>query len=246
MAVPQDKMTHFNEKKVSVQQAPKSINRRKNRATKSTKVGKATSTYCLYVEFSAAFAIARESMCYYSNTRFSDDYELEALKRRVLHGSCRGKYKLAKLYHQRTGQCLSVWVPGQVEMSYESYVAFRSENTPYTKSLLTALVIYKRDFKAQRQLQPEQFPSYIYSVDCDPITREKDFDIALHSLILQLTEGKFKGTYYKVIIYHGEEKRELARMSVQGRVTCVDEDFKKKIYNSSRFKLPELGIYVKL
>ena len=146
------------------------------------------------------------------------------------------------LFHQPTGQCLSVWVPGQVEMSYESYLVFKSKNTPYSKSLLTALVIYKRAYKAQ--MKEKKFPSYIYSVDFDPATQKKDFDVALRSLVLQLTEGKFQNTYNRVIIYHGEQKHELARMSAKGRVTCVNAEFKKKIHASKRFDLPELGVYV--
>ncbi len=177
-------------------------------------------------------------MCYYSNNRFSDDYELKALKRRVLYGSCFAKYKRAMLFHQPTGQCLSVWVPGQAEMSYENYVAFKSSNTPFTKSYLTALVVYKRDYKNQN------LPKYIYSSDHDPATQQKGFDIALRSLFLQLTEGKFQNTYTRVVIYHGEQKHEVARINAQGHVTCTNADFREKIHKSSRFRLPELGVYI--
>ncbi len=225
-----------------VQKPQRSVSRKRQ---KSKKVDKDTSIYRLYVEFLPAFVMPRESMCYYSNNQYSDDFELKALKRRVLHGSCYARYKRAMLFHQPTGQCLSVWVPGQVEMSYESYLAFKSKNTPYSKSLLTALVIYKRAYKEEMKAKKEKPNSYIYSIDYDPATQKKDFDVALRSLVLQLTEGKFQNTYNRVIIYHGEKKHELARMSAKGRVTCVNAEFKKKIFASKRFSLPELGVYIK-
>ena len=241
MSAVQDKIRVSNQDQTPVEQIAKT--QRSVRRRKSVKVDKDTSVYRLYVEFLPAFVMQRESMCYYSNNRFSDDYELKALKRRVLYGSCYARYKRAMLFHQPTGQCLSVWVPGQVEMSYESYLAFKSKNTPYSKSLLTALVIYKRAYKAQ--VKGKKLPSYIYSIDFDPATQKKDFDVALRSLVLQLTEGKFKDTFNRVILYHGEKKHELARMSAKGQVTCVDADFKRKIYASERFSLPDLGVQLK-
>lgn len=206
-------------------------------------MSKDDSTYRLFIMFMPAFVMPKEKMNYYSNTRFSDDYELKGLLRRVLYGSCRGKYKLAMLFHQPTDQCLSVWVPGQVEMSYDNYLAFKSKNTPYTKSLLTALVIYKRDYRGQIMRAHDSLPTYIYSSDHDPFTKQKGFDIALKSLLLKLTEGRFKGCFKEVVIYHGERKHELGRISPEGHVTCKDADFRHKIHNSSRFRMPELGIY---
>ena len=212
--------------------------------TKSKKVSKDDSTYRLFIQFLPAFVMPKEKMSYYSNTRFSDEYELQGLLRRVLHGSCFGKYKLAMLFHQPTGQCLSVWVPGQPEMSYENYKVFKSRNTPHTKSLLTALVIYKRDYRGQIMREHAGLPTYIYSSDYDPLKQQKGFDIALKSLLLKLTEGKFKGCFKSVVIYHGKGKQELGRISAEGHVTCKDADFRNKIHNSSRFRLPDLGVYV--
>jgi len=211
---------------------------------KSKKVNKEKSTYRLYIQFSAAFVLPREHMNYYSNIRFGDEYELKGLLRRVLYGSCAGKYKLAMLFHQSTGKCLSVWVPGQAEMSYENYLAYKSKNTPYTKSLLTALLIYKRAYKAQIVRNGGSLLTYIYSSDYDPVTQQKCFDIALRSLLLQLTEGQFKDRFHSVITYHGEKKHELGRISAKAQVTCSDADFRQKIHKSSRFCLSELGVYI--
>ena len=84
-------------------------------------VGKGKSTYRLYVVFKPEYRNPRKEFNYFSDDRPNAKTGINRLLRRVLLGTCKGRYELAMVYLESTNECKAVYLPGEPVMTYEQY-----------------------------------------------------------------------------------------------------------------------------
>jgi len=84
-------------------------------------VGKGKSTYRLYVVFKLEYQNPRKEYNYFSDDRPNAKIGIKRLLKRVLLGTCKGRYELAMLYLESTNECKAVYLPNEPVMTYEEY-----------------------------------------------------------------------------------------------------------------------------
>ena len=172
---------------------------KKGKSKNKNKIGRYRSPYRLYVEFLPEFQTHRKEFNYFSNYKNGEETGLSKLKWGILFNKCKGRYKRAMLFRQSDNKCLSVWLPGQAEMTYEEYGTFLKSNYKPKPSLLHAYVVFKPHYARKLRQAGKRHPLYLFSKDVDLHFDLHGYDLALYSLIQMLTAGKYRGHYLSLI-----------------------------------------------
>lgn len=197
----------------------KDSRKRKRGRRKSVPMGKGISTYRLYVKFLPAFQNPRTHHNYFS--RDSPDYRagLRGLEKRVLTGTCRGRYSIAMLYEELTDQCLRVYLPDEQPMSYWEYKKHR--RTFFEKPLLKAQVKFQRPYIEKLISEGDRYSMVLKS------SNNRDKAAALKDLKNQLSEEPFCSNLRWADVYDQSDNKLVARINFGGGVEWLDEKFKK-------------------
>lgn len=84
-------------------------------------IGKGKSTYRLYVVFKPEFQNPRKEYNYFSDDRPNPRIGIKRLLRRVLLGTCAGRYEMAMVYLESTNQCKAVYLPNEPPMTFKEF-----------------------------------------------------------------------------------------------------------------------------
>lgn len=226
------------------QQSKKAKKKGKSSGKNKHKVGRYKSPYRLYVEFYPEFWTHRKEFNYFSNYKNGVETGLSQLKWGVLFSKCKGRYKRAMLFRQSDEKCLSVWLPGQPEMTYEEYGRFLAAQYKPKPSLLHAYVVFKPHYARKLRAAGKRHPLYLFSRDIDLHFGLKGYDLAFYSLIQMLTAGKYRGHYQHATIYKKNTGNKVATVDERGLVTIVNRQFREWIDNSEDFRLSDGGVFV--
>ncbi len=207
------------------------------------KAGSANSKYRLYVEFLPGYDHPRKSFNYFSNDRKGSDKGLDDLLRRVLNGTCRGRYKKAMLYDVPTKTCLRVYAPQFGEMSYRDYVAVASSLKP-KQPLLKAFIICLPSYIDELIRNKKRHPIILDSIDVDTKTNKYGKDVATFNFRELLTKGKLKGKFSHAFLYDQSNNRKVTKFNHEGSLTFFDDEFKIALLCSPNYQLKDLGIFI--
>lgn len=178
---------------------------------KKVKIGKGISEYRLYVVFLPAFQNPRKEYNYYSEDAPNADFGLKKLLRRVLHGSCAGRYKLAMLYEEKTNKCLVVYVLGKTPMSYEQYLDSKTQ-----KPLLKAQVKFKRPYIDKLISEGKRYTAVLKSTD----NRSK-----IHALqnLKEQVMAEFQFNFRWADVYDQSNNKKVAKITGSGGVEYLND-----------------------
>ena len=159
------------------------------------KIGPKTSAYRLYVEFLPQFQLPHKSFNYFSDDWRGKERGLEDLLRRVLHGTCKGKYIKAMLHETESNLCLKVFLPNKT-LTFQEY---EKEKVKYKfkRAKFKAYLILKKEFAEKLEKAGKRHPVII------SILRESREE-ALEDLELILQSNLYKGKIEKGILYAQE------------------------------------------
>lgn len=216
----------------------------KSKGKNKHKIGRYKSPYRLYVEFLPEFQTHRKEFNYFSNYKNGAETGLSKLKWGVLFNKCKGRYKRAMLFRQSDNKCLSVWLPGQPEMTYEEYGAFLKSNYKPKPSLLHAYVVFRPYYARKLRAAGKRHPLYLFSNDVDLHFGLKGYDLAFYSLVQMLTAGKYKNHFMHATIYKRNNGSKIATVDERGLVTILNRQFRQWMNDSDDFKLSEEGVFV--
>lgn len=196
----------------------KNYRKRKRSRRKTVPMGKGISSYRLYVKFLPVFQNPRIEHNYYS--RDSPDYRagLRGLEKRVLNGTCRGRYSIAMLYEELTNQCLRVYLPDEQPLSYWEYQKHRRNF--FEKPLLKAQVKFQRPYIEKLISKGKRYSRVLKSSD------NRDKAVALQDLKNQLSEEPFRSNLRWADVYDQSDNKLVVRINFGGGVERLDEKFK--------------------
>ena len=211
---------------------------KRSKKRRKTKCGPETSAYRLYVQFLPIYQKPHKDFNYFSDDYKSPDQGLQKLLKRVLNGTCQGRYQKAMLFEVATNTCLKVYLPGQ-ELTYAEYKATFVKSQP----LLKAFIICKQEHIIQLAIAGKRHPIIENSVDVDYETGLYGKDIGLFNLRQMLITGSLRYVFKKALVYDQSNNRKVACYSHLGQLTFLNAAFKQEILQTPNFKLYQLGIF---
>ena len=211
---------------------------KRSKKRRKAKCGPQTSAYRLYVQFLPIYQKPHKDFNYFSDDYKSADQGLQKLLKRVLNGTCQGRYQKAMLFEVATNTCLKVFLPGQ-EMTYGEYKATFVKRQP----LLKAFIICKQEHILQLAMDRKRHPIIENSVDVDYETGLYGKDIGLFNFRQMLITGSLQFVFKNAFVYDQSNNRKVACYSHLGQLTFLDAAFKQEILQTPNFKLYQLGIF---
>lgn len=211
---------------------------KRSKKRRKAKCGPQTSAYRLYVQFLPIYQKPHKDFNYFSDDYKSADQGLQKLLKRVLNGTCQGRYQKAMLFEVATNACLKVYLPGQ-ELTYAEYKATFVKSQP----LLKAFIICKQEHIIQLAMEDKRHPIIENSVDVDYETGLYGKDIGLFNLRQMLITGSLQFVFKKALVYDQSNNRKVACYNHLGQLTFLDAAFKQEILQTPNFKLYQLGIF---
>ena len=211
---------------------------KRSKKRRKVKCGPQTSAYRLYVQFLPIYQKSHKDFNYFSDDYKSADQGLQKLLKRVLNGTCQGRYQKAMLFEVATDACLKVYLPGQ-ELTYAEYKATFVKSQP----LLKAFIICKQAYILHLRMEGKRHPIIENSVDVDYETGLYGKDIGLSNLRQMLITGSLRYVFERAFVYDQSNNRKVACYSHLGQLTFLDTAFKQEILQTPNFKLYQLGIF---
>ena len=211
---------------------------KRSKKRRKAKCGPQTSAYRLYVQFLPIYQKPHKDFNYFSDDYKSADQGLQKLLKRVLNGTCQGRYQKAMLFEVATNVCLKVYLPGQ-ELTYTEYKATFVKSQP----LLKAFIICKQEHILQLAIAGKRHPIIENSVDVDYETGLYGKDIGLFNFRQMLITGSLQFVFKNAFVYDQSNNRKVACYSHLGQLTFLNAAFKQEILQTPNFKLYQLGIF---